>query len=240
MTGETQAAASLTDIHPWFNVNVPYAYCNPNVSGGNNTSSWTGASIEIVANFTLTTDALQNADAQIEFYKFAVSSDQGSIINLGYYIVEDKANIVTGLGGDGTIHFANGLTYNGPASNGGQCINWQAWSPDSVIGFVSNYILEYNGNDALQTVNQIRNAQNLYVDVSKVSTVTVSGDLTATTPADNQIIQTIELTKTDNGFVYGTYTSGTIPLPIQTPPAPTPTSSIVFTPTFGPSNITQP
>ena len=63
MTGETQAAASLTDIHPWFNVNVPYAYCNPNVSGGNNTSSWTGASIEIVANFTLTTDALQNAVA---------------------------------------------------------------------------------------------------------------------------------------------------------------------------------
>jgi hypothetical protein len=241
MTGENQAtAAALTDIRPWFNVDVPYAYCNPNVSGGNNTSSWAGASIEIVANFTLTTDALQNADAQIEFYKFAVSSDQGHIVDLGYYIVEDRANVVTGICGDGTITFANGLTYNGPDSSGGQCINWQAWSPDSVLGFVSKYMLEYNGNDASQAVTQIRNAQTLYVDVSKVSTVTVSGDLTATTPADNQTLQHIELTKTDNGFVYGTYVSGSLPIPIQTPPVASSTPSIVWTPTFGPNNTTQP
>jgi hypothetical protein len=240
MTGESQTVAALTDIKPWFNVDVSYAYCNPYVSGGNNTVSWTGASIEIVANFTLTSDAMQNADAQIEYYKFAVSSDQGNIIDLGYYIVEDKANVVTGICGDGTITFTNGLTYNGPASNGGQCINWQAWSPDAVLGFVSSYILEYNGKEASQVTNQIRNAQTLYIDVSKVSTVTVSGDLTATTPADNQILQHIELTKTDNGFVYGTYVSGTLPIPIQTPPVPTPTSPILYVPTFGPGNMTQP
>lgn len=240
MTGESRTVAALTEIKPWFNVDVAYAYCNPYVSGGNNTVSWTGSSIEIVANFTLTTDAMQNADAQIEYYKFSVSSDQGRIIDLGYYIVEDKANVVTGIYGDGTITFANGLTYNGPASNGGQCINWQAWSPDTVFGFVSNYILEYNGKIASQTINQIRNAQTLYVEVSKVSTVTVSGDLTATTPADNQILQHIELAKTDNGFVYGTYVSGTLPLPIQTPPVPTPTSSMLYVPTFGPGNMTQP
>lgn len=239
MTGENRAAAALTDINPWFNVDVAYAYCNPNVSGGNNTASWAGASIEVVANFTLTTDALQNADAQIEFYKFAVSSDQGPIVDLGYFIIEDKANVVTGMGGDGTIHFANGLTYNGPSSNGGQGINWQAWSPESVMGFVSKYILDYNGNSDLQTVNQIRNAQTLYVDVSKVSTVTVSGDLTATTPAGGQIIQRIELTKTDNGFVYGNYVSGTLPIPIQTPPISSPTPNILWTPTLGPDNMTQ-
>jgi len=239
MTGDTQASAALTDIQQWFNVDVPYAYCNPNVSGANNTYTWTGASIEIVANFTLTTDALQNADAQIEYYKFAVSSDQGPIVDLGYYIIEDKADSVVGIRGDGTITFANGLTYNGPASNGGQCINWQAWSPEAVMGFVSSYILEYNGNDVSQAVTQIRDAQTLYVDLSKVSTVTVSGDLTATTPADNQIIQHIELTKTDNGFVYGNYVSGTLPIPIQTPPISSPTPNILWSPTIGPDNITQ-
>lgn len=240
MTGETQTVAALTDIKPWFNVDVSYAYCNPYVSGGNNTFLWTGASIEIVANFTLTNDALQNADAQIEFYNFAVSSDQGHIIDLGYYIIEDKANVVKGICGDGTINLANGLTYNGPSSNGGQCINWKAWSPDAVLGFVSNYMLQYNGDEASEVVNLIRNAQTLYVDVSKVSTVTVSGDLTATTPADKQIIQHIELAKTDNGFVYGTYVTGTLPIPIQTPAVPTSPSSILYVPTFGPANMTQP
>jgi hypothetical protein len=235
MSGESQTVAALTDIKPWFNIDVPYAYCNPYVSGGNNTSSWTGASIEIVANFTLTTDALESADAQIEYYKFAVSSDQGPIVDLGYYIVEDKANVVTGICGDGTINFANGLTYSGPASNGGQCINWVAWSPDAVMGFVSKYILDYNGDADSQAVTQIRNAQTLYVDVSKVSTVTVSGDLTATTPADSQIIQHIELAKTDNGFMYGTYVQGTLPLPIALPSA----SPLPFA-TFGPVNMTKP
>ena len=229
MNAET---ASALEVKPWFNVDVSYAYCNPYVSGGNNTSSWKGASIEIIANFTLTTDALQNADAQIEYYKFTVSSDQGHILDLGYYIAEDKANVITGVQGDGTITFANGLTYSGPASNDGQCINWQAWSPDAVLGYGSKYIIDYNGNGDLQEVTNIRNAQVLYVDVSKVSTVTVSGDLTLTTHADNQLIQHIELSKTDNGFLYGTYVSGSLPLPIQTP-------SVQYLPNLGLSNMTS-
>src|SRR4030042_5234269 len=107
---------------PWFTVAVPYAYCNPNFSGGNSTMSLYGASIQAVANFSLTPDALNNADARIEYYKFRVYSDQGPIVNMTYYIVYSKSYVVTGISGEGRIQFEGGLVYEGTPSNGGQCL----------------------------------------------------------------------------------------------------------------------
>lgn len=126
MAASAQANTPLTNIEPWFNVNVPFAYCNPYKNSGNSTMSFNGALIQVVANFTLTPNALKNADAQIEYYQFAVSSDQGPIVNLGYYVVEYTQDIVTGIGGNGTISFANGLTYSGPDCSGGQALNYDA------------------------------------------------------------------------------------------------------------------
>ena len=198
--------------------------------------SWNGASIEAVANFTLTSNALKNADAQIEYYKFAVSSDQGPIVNMGYYVLESKqASDVTYLSGTGTVGFANGLTYNGPASNGGQGIT-EAWNQNFVTGYVSDYIFATNTNDVPKAVTDLRNAQTLYIDVSKVCTVTVNGNVTVTTPASNEVLQHIVLTKTGDGFVYGAYASGTLPIPIE-PYPPTPTASpttFTFMPTTKP------
>jgi hypothetical protein len=202
------------EVVPWFNVNVPFAYCNPYKNGGNNTMTFDGAMIQAVANFTLTPDALKTADAQIEYYQFAVSSDQGPIVNMGYYIVESRhAGDITLLAGDGTIGFANGFTYKGPACNGGQGMNAEVWNSSFTLGFVSDYIFSTNGNDAPQAVTALRNAQTLYIDVSKVCTVTVNGNVTVTTPASNDILQHIELTRTGNEFVYGTYAEGTLPIP---------------------------
>ena len=214
MSAEAQANAQLTDIEPWFNVNVSYAYCNPDATSVNSTMSLYGASIEAVANFTLTPNALKNADAQIEYYQFAVSSDQGPIVNMGYYVSVEKQGITIGASGNGTIYFANGLTYNGPASNGGQCLIYDLWGSNYTMGYVSNYILG-TANDVPKAVTDLRNAQTLYIDVSKICTVTVNGNVTITTPASNEVIKHIELTKTGNGYVYGTYIEGTIPLPIQ-------------------------
>jgi hypothetical protein len=172
-----------------------------------------GAMIQAVANFTLTPNALKNADAQIEYYQFAVSSDQGPIVNMGYFISIEKPGITTGASGNGTIWFANGLIYNGPACNGGSGMDPEAWNSPFMLGFVSDYIFSTNGNDAPQAVTALRSAQTLYIDVSKTCTVTVNGNVTITTPASHDILQHIELTKTGNEFAYGTYTEGTLPIP---------------------------
>lgn len=206
--------AAITNIQPWFNVGVTYAHCNPEVNGGNSTISLYGARIEALANFTLMPSALVTADAQIEYYRFAVSSDQGPIVNMGYYVLQSKGTeLITSISGDGTIGFANGLTYKGPASNGGQGINAEAWNSGFTVGLVSKYIFGTSANDVPKAVTDIRNAQVIYIDVSKVCTVTVKGNVTVTTPASNDILQHIELTETDTGFTYGAFTPGILPMP---------------------------
>ncbi len=213
----TEGASALPDVEPWFNVNVPYAYCDPYQSGGNGTTAWDGAAINAVANFSLTPGAMESdVDAQIEYYKFAVSSEQGPIVDMGYYIAESNkiVDVMMSSGGlNDTITFANGLTYSPPAISGSQAASWSGqvigWTGDKPISSVYGapyYIMSTYNGELPQAATQLRNAQTLSIDVSKVSTVTVKGNVVVTTPAEPTILQHIELTKTDNGFVYGTNT----------------------------------
>ena len=208
-------AQAAVEAKPWSNVDVSYAYCNPYFSAGNSTTSLYGASIGVVANFSLTSDALKNADARIEYYQFQVYSDQGPIVNLTYYIVQSKPDLVTFISGGGAIGFANGVTYSGTASNGGQAINDGAWDSPFTMGFVSDHIYNTTANNLPQAVTELRNAQKLYIDVSRQCTVTLNGNVTVTTPSSHEVLQHIELTKTPNGFVYGTYIDGTLPMPME-------------------------
>jgi hypothetical protein len=217
MGSEVQANAALPKIEPWLNVNVSYAVCNLNKTSSNATMTLYGASIEAVANFTLTRNALKNADVQIEYYQFAVSSDQGPILNLYHCILMFKhAEDIPFTSSDGTIGFANG--YKGPVGNASvHSINAEKHPLNYAMGLVGEYIFATNANDVPQAVTDLRNAQTLYIEVSKICTVTVSGNVAVTTPSSTEVLQHIELTKTNNGFVYGTYT-GTLPFPsIQTP-----------------------
>jgi len=218
-----EGASALPDVKPWFNVNVPYAHCDPYQSGGNGTAAWNGAAISAVANFSLTTDAMEaDVDAQIEYYKFAVSSEQGPICDMGYYIAESNkvVDVMMSSGGfNDTITFANGLTYSPPQISGTQAASWsgqlRGWTEDKPISSVygTPYFIIHvsNGEELPQAATQLRNAQTLCIDVSKISTVTVKGNVVVTTPAEPTILQHIELTKTDNGFVYGTNPEDTLP-----------------------------
>jgi len=225
-------------VQPMFSdINITYAYSNLDKTSSNDTMTLYGSSIEAVVNFTLAPDALKNADAQIEYYKFAVSSDQGPIFNMGYYLVlEANSYVTTGMGGpEGTITFANGLTFNGPSAtdsqdinfgSGGQCINYPAWDSNFTMGYVSNYICGTDPNNLPQAVTELRNAQTLYIDVSKLCTVTVNGNVTVTTPASNQILQHIVLTKTGDGlgFTYGSYSEAVLYQPAADLFGPNPNS----------------
>jgi hypothetical protein len=223
-----QANTGIPKVEPFSNVNVTYAYCNPNKISGNDTMTLYGAMIEVVVNFTLNPVALTNADAQIEYYQFAVSSDQGPIVNMTYYIAENPNNGIIIFIGPGIVALDNGLT-TGPVPSNDQGITYDPWNRTFTTGLVSDYIFGTDANNLPQAVTDFRNAQTLYIDVSKVSTVTVNGNVTVTTPASNEVLQHIVLTKTDNGFVYGNYVYGTVPFPVEGPltgpPPKTPNSS---------------
>ena len=239
-----QAEANAQTITPWFDVSIPYAYVNLYDSGGNDTMTWDGAMFQAIANFTLTSDALnlKNADAQIEFYQFRLYSETASIVNITYTVAvcREELNVlgipsgcymaITGSGGH-IFYFADGTTYDGNVvagdsiCGGGQVIaNIPGVLPEKnyTVAVVGSYIADYKGNNAVQTLPELRNAQTLYIDVSKICSVSYQGNsssttATTTTMASNEILCHIELTKTETGFVYGTYTEGTVPFPIQTP-----------------------
>jgi hypothetical protein len=239
-----QTASALPNVEPWFNAVIDYAECNPYIVG-NGTTTWDGATIHAVANFTLTANAMESdVDTQVEYYKFAVSTEAGPICNMGYYIAESKftdtdvaaANYATKTGNysalprgttlcaNNTITFKNGLSCSPPEIGDGQPISWtgqcMSWTgdypPNNTYGVAGMYISASDGEDSVYPVSpqiaaQLRDAQTLSIDVSKVCAVTVKGNVVVTTPAEPTILQHIELTKTDNGFVYGTITYSTKP-----------------------------
>ena len=61
-----------------------------------------------------------------------------------------------------------------------------------------------NPNNPPQAVTELINAQTLYIDVTRISTTTINGNGTVTTPASNQTLQHIAITNPGYGdFEYG-------------------------------------
>ena len=229
-TADAQAKANATadvqaSVQPMISdVNVTSAYCNPDKTISNDTGTFYGAEIEADVNFTLNPNVLTHEAFQIECYQFAVSSDQGPIVNMTYFLAGSEQNATFYISPNG-IAFANGLTY-GPVPNmEGQGISLGVWNSSSpivpqpgLLTYVTDTIFGSDPNNLPQAATELANAQTLYIDVSKISTVTVSGNVTVTTPASNQVLQHIVLTKIGNEFVYGTlppYANGTLPFPIN-------------------------
>ena len=242
MTG--QVGVNAQTITPYYDVSIPYVYVNLHQAGSNNTATWDAATIQGLANFTLTPDALtlKNADAQAEFYRFRVYSDQGDIVNLTYSmgVSIEQLNVtglpggcytaITGSGGN-KYNFADGTTFDGNSVIGDNLCS------GGTVRFIipgvlpnSNYtttalgstIADYNGKTTSEALTALRNANALYIDISRICTVAYHGNATTTTSTtttmtDNHVLQHIELTKVDSGFVYGAYQQGTVPFPMQTP-----------------------
>jgi hypothetical protein len=160
---------------------------------------------------------------------------------------------ITGLG-DNHFTFANGVTYNGIPNYNGYCggsggldvivgnnLPSTLTNQTFTTGILSCCIWNYNGNNQNQAVTELRNAKTLFIDVSRICSVSYNGNVTINMPSSDQVLQHIVLTKVGNGFVYGTCTQGTVPFQMETPSNPTgawettPSSS----PTFIPSNSTD-
>ena len=237
MSGTANAQTELSK--PWSSLNIPYAYCNPNSDYSNITGSYTSAGLNAVGSIAISPDALTNADAQIEYYQLQVYSDQGPIYSMTYFVGVSKPDYLVNMYKT-TLYFADGNTYSTNVTNGnGGMIIYDLNSSNTFHGLIGGSIISEALGSIPQEITQLRNAEKLYIDVSRLCTFTFNGNMTVVTTGSSDVIQHIELTKTENGFVYGSTAGINPPFPIE---GPTTTNSppTIFTPdnsTMTPSNV---
>jgi hypothetical protein len=204
-TLSSQTNNVLPTVNPLFGVNVTYVTCNLNGTAGSDTTPLYGiATIEADVNFTLIPGSLKNVDVGIEYYRFEVSTDQGPILNMTYYITEDKPNGTMQISQTGEVVLANGLSDGSATCNSGQTITFTTDNSTFVTGLINANICWTDPNNPPQAVTKLENAQTLYIDVTRISTTTINGNGTVTTPASNQTLQHIAITNPGDGdFEYG-------------------------------------
>ncbi|MDR0460127.1 MAG: hypothetical protein LBH62_01625 [Nitrososphaerota archaeon] len=178
-----------------YTVNIPYVYIDLNKSGENTITTWDGAYIEIVTNFTLSPEAneLKGEDAHIEFYMFHVYSEQGSIVNLSYSLAMSRETTwtpdeplksigITGIGNntynfaDGTIFDGNSILGDNHKCGGGAVYNVFPDEPAQEYAYTSlgAFIGDSGDPDEEKTMEELsalRNAQTIYIEVSRVCSV---------------------------------------------------------------------
>ncbi|MCW4006743.1 MAG: hypothetical protein NWF04_09175 [Candidatus Bathyarchaeota archaeon] len=208
-TGNLQALAA----EPLFDVNALYVNCNLNHSRQNETNTVYGATINGPLNMTmLKPDPLQNYDAKIEYFKFRVYSDEGPIANLTFCVGYANLTLTWMICGNGTLGFTNGLTYTGTLVDGGLTVG-DGFASTNNTGFLNGEIVSADPNAPPEAVTKLRNADTIYIDVHRQCMLTVKGNTTVMTPENSDVLQHMILTKTDNGFAYGTYLEGMAPIP---------------------------
>jgi hypothetical protein len=230
----------------WFNVDIPYAYIDLYDTGENAITSWDGAFITVVSNFTLTPAAieLKGVDAHIEFYMFHVYSEQGSIVNLSYSVavsrgvkwVPGEPLIDVGITGSGNncYNFADGTMFDGNIVLGDnhQCCGATCKyiiSGEPVEEFVYTSADAFIGDDGgegektMDALAVLRNAQTIYIEVSRVCSVSYQessqndSSSTKVTLVNDEGLGYIDLTRIDEGFICGEYKKGSLPGPIREP-----------------------
>lgn len=210
-----QAQATTPD-KPWTNLNLPYAYWNANLNIGNFTTTMCGEEHNAVANITITSDALKDADARIEYYQLKVYSDQGVLYNLTYYVGVAKSGEQVDTY-NSTLYYSGGNTYSTNSTSGGGMFVDEVIDGSTYQGLISGTTINYNCTTVPPIVTNLQNAKALYIDVSRLCSITFNGNITTVEMESNKVLQHIELTKTDSEFVYGTTDNIHAPFPIEGP-----------------------
>jgi hypothetical protein len=206
----------------WFDTDIVYANVIPSPLGALDGSE---DLINIVPHFALTPDALnlKGADAKVEVFNFHVYSDQTSIVNITAWLARTgrilEAPAIGEVAND-YVTFADGTKYDFKDAVGKTAVITCAgvlserYGEDG-LGFNSctGVILAEGGEKELaQALVNLRTAQTLYIDVTRVMTITyqhqANADLTTssitTTLANNsEVMAHTELAKTDFGFATG-------------------------------------
>jgi hypothetical protein len=201
------ASAQTTDA-PWFNLNINYAACKSTM-----VFSKLNAMYTYVYNFSVNPEAVDaQADGRIEYYRVQIYSDQKQLTNESIAIVANSSKAYD----PSTFQFSQQNWFNTSdvqASNidfmqiiNGTIHNYAGCRATTVCIAESDQLSDgTNGNDQIQN---IRNAQTIYIDVHRVGYITFTGNNTVVSLANDEIAQHYELTKSGDVFSYGIRPNG--------------------------------
>jgi hypothetical protein len=192
------ATAQTTDDKPWFNLNVSYATCKVATQFSQNTAIYS-----IASNYTINSDAVDTqVGSRLEYYRIQIYSDQGQLVNETQYIAVNCTEFLDPT----SIQFAREGWFNTTGiiiSSGTFAANFNGTLQEG-NGGGSTWFGYSDSNEASQQIENIQNAQTIYVDVHRLGYITSNGNSTVVTFAGDEIIQHLELTKNGDQFVYGT------------------------------------
>lgn len=168
---------------------------------------------------------LGSVDAKIEVYNFHFYSDQGSILNMTHSVaiagsVPDKSSpndvtdaIIDWDNDKNTYTFADGTVYDftnifGNVESSVVCYASAQWSTAAKghHNMGGGPVLSYTeGEQTAQALTNLRNAQTLYVDITRIMQVTykhpsspISSSVITATPTTNEVLYRIEFPALDD------------------------------------------
>ncbi len=171
----------------------------------------------IILNFTLNPTAIDDhADARIEYYLLTIYSDKGPIANMSYFIGTSNTNDFDK--GKAKWGFALNDWFDSSGSN--PQFDGSTFSAGSFFGDISQMksgepqILPISGsssgsegdNGTANLVSALRQAQVLYIDVSRQGWVTYHNNTAQVTLGSNEVLQHIQLDRYgEEGFLYNNF-----------------------------------
>ena len=217
------AKAHLFIDDSWFNINVPCAYFNADVTYDVTYYSrpasryftydlyYRSAAI-IAIEPSINPVALDKAtDARIEYFECVVYTNELTLSKQYFYLTMNSSNVA---GSDALFSFANKYLENfnpdfsiNPSGYGygGMSVDdlekpMPIWMAIDYQNFGQNKTLNKN---YLNVLDVIENTPTIYLDITRIGYVSVINTGTVTIVKDNTLIQHLEMKNTGDGFMLG-------------------------------------
>ena len=219
MSGTVKAE---TGPEPWFSINIPYAYwvtsdgpldynySIPFPSSMNETNSVSEQHM-IALNLTLTVDPTeQPVDAQVEYYQIVVNSDKELIETINWEVGTNSNSSFNVADLLGSFHFMRNDwfdtdTFDPMKYGGGGGFTRQNWTLGLSIlfpeGGSGSGTVGSSGTSRI--VSALREAELIVISIHRIGIVTLSGNSTVVTLANNELVDQIQLEKFgEEGWLY--------------------------------------
>jgi hypothetical protein len=204
-------SAKTAPSKPWFNIAIPYAYLtavppkNPTGLSPDSIGIWDA----LVINSTINGDAWDNnlEVARLEFFQIRIYHDNGFLYNTTFFVLTNRTsssepfpssieNLIALLGNTTGISGTYFNYFNHTE------FSWGRYSR-GLGSFSGN--LDQNRPELMlmkQKVLEFKNAEKVYIDVSRLSSTTFKMNSTITESSSNAVLQHIELKRFGDGFLY--------------------------------------
>jgi hypothetical protein len=198
------AKADIASSQPWFNLDVPYTYWTANSTKNSNGTVTYGEWYLTLFNVSLNSAAVQQAvDARIEYFQIQVYTDKAPIENLTYFVGTNRTAAFDSI--ESSFHFIRDNWFDTNTSGGGMfggdfSGNEFGGMSGTNAGLcpLSNWL----NSTVSQRIFNIENAKAIYLDIRRLGSVILDGNITTAILSSNEVIQHFELKKFGEGFLY--------------------------------------